>query len=535
LRQAVSRALVPEIAQRAQRLSSAQSAAFQLSEHGKIWWEGAPVARLMPGPTVLSPRTEIIADDMLVPVSRERVQARLELWLREHIAHILAPLAQLAAAEDLEGLARGLAFQIVEQLGNLPRSDVADTVRGLDQPARAALRRYGIRFGAHSVFLPALLKPAAASLKVLLWSVQARAQDPGLRLPPMPAPGLVSVPIEAGAPGAFYERAGFRPCGVRAVRIDMLERLADLLRPPKALAAITPIAQKTADVPGDALSPAEAAAENVESEETATEEAPALPEVAPPEAGPLEEPALLETPPLEAVDTAPVAEPTSAETASAEPPTAEVAAEAVPQPTKPTKASAVAPDGSFSVTAEMMSIVGTSGVEFEALLRSLGFRARQDAEGKLSWRMGRRRDPAENRPQTRREDRPQTERRGERRNEDRGEHRAGPRDEAGRERRPEGDPNREARRDKKSGPRPDRGGERRAGEGEPPREQRPHHHQKPKHAGAKHGGPKPGGPERGAHEAHARPRPHKPAEKPLDPTSPFAKLAILKEAMTKGR
>jgi ATP-dependent RNA helicase SUPV3L1/SUV3 len=37
--------------------------------------------------------------------------------------------------------------------------------------------------------------------------------------------------VDKALPAAFYRVAGFHPCGVRAVRIDMLERLADLIRP----------------------------------------------------------------------------------------------------------------------------------------------------------------------------------------------------------------------------------------------------------------------------------------------------------------
>tara|TARA_B100000614_G_scaffold236088_1_gene233375 strand:- start:11624 stop:12358 length:735 start_codon:yes stop_codon:yes gene_type:complete len=39
------------------------------------------------------------------------------------------------------------------------------------------------------------------------------------------------VPADPAAPSGFYETVGFRVCGTRAVRIDMLERVADLIRP----------------------------------------------------------------------------------------------------------------------------------------------------------------------------------------------------------------------------------------------------------------------------------------------------------------
>ena len=58
-------------------------------------------------------------------------------------------------------MARGIAFRLVENLGILERREVVEDVRGLDQEARAGLRRHGVRFGAHHIYIPALLKPGA--------------------------------------------------------------------------------------------------------------------------------------------------------------------------------------------------------------------------------------------------------------------------------------------------------------------------------------------------------------------------------------
>ena len=48
--------------------------------------------------------------------------------------------------------------------------------------------------------------------------------------PESPPPGLVTIPNIAEVPKEHYMLAGYRPAGARAIRIDMLERLADLLR-----------------------------------------------------------------------------------------------------------------------------------------------------------------------------------------------------------------------------------------------------------------------------------------------------------------
>src|SRR5262249_57678355 len=96
--------------------------------------------------------------------SRDAVQARLDLWLKTHIEKFLGPLFQLAAAEDITGIARGIAFQLAEGLGVLERQKVAEEVKGLDQPARATLRQYAVPFGASPIHPPLLPKPAPTVL-----------------------------------------------------------------------------------------------------------------------------------------------------------------------------------------------------------------------------------------------------------------------------------------------------------------------------------------------------------------------------------
>jgi len=139
----------------------------------------------------------------------------------------------LRDSAELEGLSRGLAFRLVENLGTVERGDVSDDVRQLDQAARAVLRKYGIRFGAYHIYLPALLKPAPSQLIVQLWALKhADDETPGIvELPQLSASGRTSVPIDKTIPETIYRLVGFRPCGERAVRIDILERLADLIRP----------------------------------------------------------------------------------------------------------------------------------------------------------------------------------------------------------------------------------------------------------------------------------------------------------------
>ena len=85
---------------------------------------------------MLRPRVRILSDEHLTGASRDAVQARLDLWLKAHLEKLLGPLFALASAEDITGIARGVAFQLTEALGVLERHRVAEEVKGLDQ-ARA--------------------------------------------------------------------------------------------------------------------------------------------------------------------------------------------------------------------------------------------------------------------------------------------------------------------------------------------------------------------------------------------------------------
>ena len=172
LNAAAQKALAGEIEARATRLSQAPNDQIVLANDGAVRWIGDVVGRLTAGDDMLRPRVRIVADEHLTGPARELVQTRLDLWLKTHIEKLLAPLFSLAAADDVTGMARGVAFQLVEALGVLERQKVAEEVKGLDQPARATLRKYGVRFGAYHIYLPILLKPAPRALATQLWALK---------------------------------------------------------------------------------------------------------------------------------------------------------------------------------------------------------------------------------------------------------------------------------------------------------------------------------------------------------------------------
>src|SRR3954463_13381746 len=233
LRNAAQQGLASEIEARAERFSAAADSSLVLSNDGVIRWLGDPVAKLEPGEELFEPRPRIVADEELAGPARDKVEARLKAWLKAHIVRLLGPLLALEESPELTGIARGIGFQIAEALGVLERSRVVSEVRSLDQDGRAALRKQGIRFGAYHLYLPALLKPAPRLLATQLWALKHGGLDQkGVAdIAHLASSGRTSIPVDPEIAKGLYRAAGFRVCGGRAVRVDILERLADLIRP----------------------------------------------------------------------------------------------------------------------------------------------------------------------------------------------------------------------------------------------------------------------------------------------------------------
>ena len=174
-RNAAAHVLAKELAMRVRRVVAAKADAFKLDRSGQVLWRDEEIARLEAGDDPLKPSVVVLADEHLPGPDKEKVQERLNAWLTETDRR-----AAEAAGRDRRmprtspGLARGIAFRLKENFGVLRRESVAEEIRSLDQPARAQLRKYGVRFGAFNIYFPAMLKPACSELAVVLWTLEAR-------------------------------------------------------------------------------------------------------------------------------------------------------------------------------------------------------------------------------------------------------------------------------------------------------------------------------------------------------------------------
>jgi ATP-dependent RNA helicase SUPV3L1/SUV3 len=166
----------------------------------------------------------LLAADSLHGQTRGALSQRLGQWLDGHLAELTMPLRRLQAAE-LEASGRGVAFLLVEGLGNVRARTAQPLVRSLSRSDRARLTKLGVRFGVHHVYLGAMLQPATIALRARLWAIQHR-----IAALAAPAAPCVQVPADPARSQEAAEAIGFEALGGTWMRIDVVERLAARLR-----------------------------------------------------------------------------------------------------------------------------------------------------------------------------------------------------------------------------------------------------------------------------------------------------------------
>jgi len=390
-RAAAVKVLAKELTMRSKEMIAADMAQFSCAPNGDLLWKDAIVGRLQKGDHILKPKAVLLADEQLSGGPRDETEAKLQDVVDTLIAERLTPLVKMHEASDLSGLARGVAFQLVETLGTLLREPIAQDIRELDQEARGQLRKYGVRFGAFNIFVPLMLKPAASELRQLLWLLFHEKLDQAEHWV-LPRVGLTSAAHDKTVETDYYRAAGYHVCEGRVVRVDMLERLADLIRP--LVSWRTPKLKKTAankdtslvknkmasagqeqskigqeDETAQALS----ASAGTAGKENKTIEPPCADENNSP-LGPTAETSTVTAPEKETIEVKP-------ENKSEDKSTDKSEEKSVKKPQdKRLKVSQERPlgatgDGGFTIVPDMMSIMGCSADELSMVLRSVGYRA----------------------------------------------------------------------------------------------------------------------------------------------------------------
>ncbi|WP_336293905.1 hypothetical protein [Bartonella sp. CB169] len=224
--------LILAFSKRATRFCACANGDLALSSDGIVRWIGQPVGKLVATEDFFKPEPIVLADTQLTGEARDNVVQRLQRFVAFHFETALKPLFDLRNADSLTASTSNLALQLVNSLGILPRREIAEVVKNLNQESRAVLRQLGVRFGAFHIYVTGMLKPASVQAITLLWNLQNEDQNQtgfGEIFAALSA-GRTSLVIDPTYNRQFYHLAGYQILGQRAVRIDILERLANLIR-----------------------------------------------------------------------------------------------------------------------------------------------------------------------------------------------------------------------------------------------------------------------------------------------------------------
>ena len=116
-----------------------------------------------------------------------------------------------------------------ERLGSLPTAEVGHLTRAMHDADKPRLARLGIRFGVESLYMPEMLKPAPIALRALLWNLDQGFMSSNDFAAEPPA-GRVAIDATEGVDDNFWLAVGYRRLGGRVMRVDMVERVAMLVR-----------------------------------------------------------------------------------------------------------------------------------------------------------------------------------------------------------------------------------------------------------------------------------------------------------------
>jgi ATP-dependent RNA helicase SUPV3L1/SUV3 len=234
LRAAMERAVAPEMARRLGALAADADEAFALDPHGVVTWRGDAVAALA-GDQPFSPVVRLLGTLGPDP-TRARAARRLEAFVAAEAGRRLAALRGLIDAVTdgaIKGLARGVAYRIIEAGGAIARSEVEAEVQALSQGERRRLRSLGVRIGTFSLFLPDQLAPEPRAFASAFASSAAPTRALGLS-------GRVAI-------GSLSER------------VETLEQLGELLRQSAGPGGTVTLTDAARDVLGWSASQGQAA------------------------------------------------------------------------------------------------------------------------------------------------------------------------------------------------------------------------------------------------------------------------------------
>ena len=198
---------------------------FTLNGKGQVVLapEGDVLARLVAGSSVTLPDVHLETSPALAALgggARARLLRRLVAWSRDEVGALLAPVAAAAGEAVDAAWWRGLHHQLAQGLGCALTAEVDGVLADPGAADREALAARGLVLGSRVVFARALLAPEAVARRVTL--VRAR-YGAGVAAPAAGAPSMAAA---TGVSPRAYLAMGYPVMGGRAVRADVVERIA---------------------------------------------------------------------------------------------------------------------------------------------------------------------------------------------------------------------------------------------------------------------------------------------------------------------
>ena len=219
LKKAARQTVGPELERRIKMIT--ETGLIELNDDFKIYWNKFAIAKLVSGKDYLNPNFDLIVDDILEQTQKENLKSYIEKWLKNKINTVLKNLIDLKNLKEKNSSVKALAYQLYENNGVLKREQVFEYLKTLGQTERRVLRDHGVKFGRYHIFLHKLIKPAAVSLRTLLWK---NYHQKYLNLKP-PAFGLNFLINKNLTNKNFMLLCGYEKFDNFFVRIDILERL----------------------------------------------------------------------------------------------------------------------------------------------------------------------------------------------------------------------------------------------------------------------------------------------------------------------
>ena len=138
LKKAARQTIGPELEKRIQ--SIIDTGLIELNNDFKIYWNDFPIAKLSSGHDYLSPNFDLIVDDIIDTIQKQKLSDFINKWIQDKINLVLKSLVDLKNLKDKNSSIKALAYQLYENNGVLKREQVSEYLKSLGQNERKILR-----------------------------------------------------------------------------------------------------------------------------------------------------------------------------------------------------------------------------------------------------------------------------------------------------------------------------------------------------------------------------------------------------------